>query len=69
VSAQPRGVLTLKSMFASIKQLAKFGKIAFYTKKFEKMFEKLTLGNSEFGEYEIWYFHLYNELIACTKAS
>jgi hypothetical protein len=35
-------------MFASIKKLAKFGKYFCYNKKSEKVFDKLTLGNSEF---------------------
>jgi hypothetical protein len=55
---QPWNLPTHKSLLASIKFLANFSEITLlYFKKSEKVFGKLTLGNCEFGESEIWHFH------------
>ncbi len=57
---------TPKSMFATTKKVANVGKIILYKKKkSEKVFGKLTLGNSKFAECEIRHFHLSDKL--CTQ--
>jgi hypothetical protein len=53
------GISTTESTFASNKKLTKFSQITFFVKKqkSEKVFSRLTLGNCEFAECEIWQLH------------
>jgi hypothetical protein len=51
-----------KNRFAGIKKLANFSKITFFIFKIREIFCKLTLGNSEFAEHEIWSLRLSDKL-------
>ncbi len=52
----------LQTTFARIEKIAKFIEIIFYNKKSENEIDKLTFGNSELVDYEIWCFRKLCEL-------